>query len=122
MMRKSCLLIFLLTSDGFASSSNDWPLYRHDVALTGVSHGKGRILTPEIKWEYYLGTPFTALAADRNHEPTDQADLDGDGTPEKFSLNGKTITVTDLSGRQLWSFTVEGRPLGGNVRVCKLFP
>jgi hypothetical protein len=116
------LVIPLVTSSAIGSTTNDWPVYRHDVALSGVSLGKGHIVTPEIKWEHYLGTPFVGLAADRNYEPSDQADLDGDGTLEKFSLSGKTITVTDLSGRRLWLFTVEGHPLGGNVRVCKLFP
>jgi len=105
--------ILLVTSSAIGSTTNEWPVYRHDVALSGVSPGKGRIGTPEIKWEYYLGAPFVGITADRNYEPSDQADLDGDGTLEKFSFSGKTITVTDLSGRRLWSFTVE---------VCKLFP
>src|SRR5262245_3704465 len=115
-------VILIATSSAMGAPANDWPVYRHDVALSGVSPGKGRIVTPEIKWEYYLGAPFVGLAMDRNPEPSDQADLDGDGTVEKFSLSGKTITVTNRSGQQLWSFTVDGYPLGGNVRVCKLFP
>jgi outer membrane protein assembly factor BamB len=117
----ACIILFA-TSSAIGASANDWPVYRHDVALSGVSPGKGRIKTAEIKWEYYLGTPFAGLALDRNSGPSDQADLDGDGSLEKFSLSGQTITVTDLSGRHLWSFTVDGHPLGGNVRVCKMFP
>jgi hypothetical protein len=115
-------MLLLLASTAIGSATNDWPVYRHDVALSGVSPGKGRIVTPEIKWEYYLGAPFVSIAADRNYDSPNQADLDGDGTAENFSLSGKTITVTDLSGRRLWSFNVDGHPLGGNVRVCKLFP
>jgi len=103
-------------------TSPDWPVYRHDVALSGVSPGKGRIVKPEIKWEYYLGTPYIPIAADREWQPSNVADLDGDGKPEKFTLDGDTITVNDLEGKQLWSYTVEGYPLGGNVRACKLFP
>ncbi len=121
-MKIAGLLIWLTLSSGFGAPTNDWPVYRHDVALTGVSPAKGKIVTPEVKWEYYLGAPFVGIAANRNDEPSNVADLDGDGTPERFSINGKTIEVTDLSGRRLWSFTVNGQPLGGNVRVCRLFP
>lgn len=114
--------ILLLGTSAVIASSTDWPVYRHDGALSGVSPGKGRIVKPEIKWEFYLGAPRVAIATDRIAEPPNTADLDGDGTLEKFSLNGNTIQVTDLSGRPLWSFTVTGHPLGGNVRVAKLFP
>src|SRR5439155_11531336 len=100
----------------------DWPVYRHDVALTGVSPGRGRIVTPRVLWEHYLGVPSVPVAADRPANPADAADLDGDGRPARFSLDGQTIRVTDLAGRLLWSHTVTGRPLDGNVRVAKLFP
>src|SRR5688572_15004650 len=73
-------------------------------------------------WEYYLGAPPVAIAVDRKPENLYVADLDGDGAPEKFSLNGNTIEVSDLSGKHLWTFNVDGHPLGGNVRVGKLFP
>jgi outer membrane protein assembly factor BamB len=115
-------VILLLMSDAIGSPANEWPVYRHDVALSGVSPGQGRIITPEIKWEYYLGAAFVALATDRNDARSDQADLDGDGHVETFSLRPRTIAVTDLSGQQVWSLAVNGHPLGGNVRVCKLFP
>src|SRR5438445_1451081 len=121
-MKSWFIFVILPFASALAASTNDWPVYRHDAALSGVSRGKGKITKPQIKWEYYLGAPFVAVAADRNPEPSNIADLDGDGTLEKFSINGKMIEVTDLSGRRLWSFTVDGYPLGGNVRVCKLFP
>ena len=113
---------FLLAASSRVVGTNDWPVYRHDAALTGVSPGQGRIRKPEIKWEYYLGPSPLALATERKPENPKVADLDGDGTLEKFSLNGKTLEVTDQAGNRLWTFTVDGRPLGGNVRVCKLFP
>ena len=116
------LLTLLLSSGALAAPTDDWPVYRHDVALSGVSPGKGRIVKPEILWEYYLGAPPVTVAADRKPENPNVADLDGDGTPEKFSLNGKTIEVTDLSGRRLWTCEVKGHPLGGNVRVVSVFP
>src|SRR5205823_4834343 len=96
--------------------------YRHDAALSGVSPGRGNITNPEVKWEYYLGAPFVPLATAGNAPAQNIADLDGDGVPDRFSLSGKTIEVTDLAGHRLWSFTVDGFPLGGNVRVCKLLP
>ena len=116
------MILLLLANSALGASTNDWPMYRHDAALSGVSPGKGNITKPEIKWEYYLGAPPVTIATDRNTENPNIADLDGDGTPEKFSINGRTIEVTELSGRRLWSFTVDGRPLGGNVRVCKIIP
>src|SRR5947199_6279199 len=61
--------------------SADWPVYRHDLALTGVSPGRGRIATPRILWEHYLGVPFVPVATDRPVQPADVADFDGDGRP-----------------------------------------
>jgi hypothetical protein len=103
------------------ASAPDWPGYRHDVALTGVSPGRGRIATPRVLWEHYVSVPLVPVATDRLAKPADVADLDGDGRPERYHLDGQTIRVTDLAGKLLWSHTVTGRPLGGNVRVPKLF-
>jgi outer membrane protein assembly factor BamB len=105
-----------------APATADWPVFRHDLALTGVSPGRGNIVTPRVLWEHYLGVPYVPVATDRPAKPADVADLDGDGRPERFSLDGQTIRVTDLAGKPLWSQSVAGRPLGGNVRVVKLFP
>ena len=100
----------------------DWPVYRHDTRLTGVTLAKGKITQPEVLWEHYLGAPYQPFAA--NALPVDSrlVDLDGDGTKERFHLNGKTISVTDQQGKQLWSLTVDGHPLTGKIRVAKLFP
>ena len=40
----------------------DWneAFYRHDVALSGVSPGKGRIVAPSVRWEHDLGAPRAA--------------------------------------------------------------
>src|SRR5436190_18300270 len=80
-----------------AARQSDWPVYRHDVALSGVSPGKGKIAKPSVNWEYYLGAPFVPVATDREARPYHIADLDGDGQLEQFALQGKTIQVTDLA-------------------------
>ncbi|NPV48454.1 MAG: PQQ-binding-like beta-propeller repeat protein [Armatimonadetes bacterium] len=117
----SALLLSLLLAQP-APAANDWPVYRHDLRLTGVTEAPGRITAPQVLWEHYLGAPYVPIATSRPPENPYEADLDGDGTPERFSLSGQTITVTDLQGQTLWTHTVEGRPLGGQVRVAKLFP
>ncbi|MCC6443134.1 MAG: PQQ-like beta-propeller repeat protein [Armatimonadetes bacterium] len=111
---------FTLIITGVCAS--DWPVYRHDTALSGVSPGKGNITDPVVLWEYYLGAPPVAMAADRPYKSPYAADLDGDGRMEQFALDGKTITVSRPEGKRLWAYTVDGFPLGGNVKVCKLFP
>lgn len=121
-MKSPLLWLALVAATNCAASSHDWPVYRHDVALSGVSPGKGRITKPEVKWEFYLGAPPVTIAADRKWQDPHAADLDGDGTPERFSLNGKTIEVSDRAGKLLWRYEVNGFPLGGNVRLVKLFP
>jgi len=115
------LLLPLVCAQAFASS-NDWPVYRHDVALSGASPGKGNITLPEVKWEYYLGAPFVPIAMAGAPPAENVADLAGDGTLERFSLKDKTIEVTDLSGHRLWSFTVEGHPLGETSVSASSFP
>jgi outer membrane protein assembly factor BamB len=100
----------------------DWPVYRHDLALTGVSPGLGKITTPAVHWEYYLGVPFVPIATNHAAQRADVVDLDGDGRLERFSIDGHVIRVSDLTGKLLWSHTVQDLPLGGNVRVAKLLP
>jgi len=116
------LCAFLLAGSSWVAGSNDWPVYRHDAALTGVSPGQGRIHKPEIKWEYYLGPPPVTLATVRKPENPNAADLDGDGTLEPIWLSGKTSKVEDRGFNLLWTETVDGQPLGGNVCVCRLLP
>jgi|SRR6476646_2549007 len=69
-------------------AADDWPVYRHDTALTGVSAGKGKIKKAAVMWEYYLGVQPAPLAIVGPALATDVADLDGDGTDEKFSFDG----------------------------------
>src|SRR5438309_730427 len=81
-MKPWSLFLLLLAGSALGASNTDWPVYRHDAALSGVSPGKGHITKPEIKWEYYLGAPPVTIATDRIAENPNIADLDGDGLPE----------------------------------------
>jgi outer membrane protein assembly factor BamB len=119
---KTWFLVALLATTTLSASDTEWRVYRHDATLSSVSRGKGKIVNPVVKWEHYLGAPFVPMATDRTPQSSNVADLDGDGAPEKFALSGKTIEVSDVNGNRLWSHTVSGHPLGGNVRVGKLFP
>src|SRR5262245_33150600 len=73
-------LLLLLFCNLASASTTDWPLYRHDAALSGVSPGKGSITDPEVKWEYYLGAPFVSIATAGSAPAQNVVDLDGDGT------------------------------------------
>jgi outer membrane protein assembly factor BamB len=119
-----CLLFAYhpIQSSAQTPSSADWPVYRHDAALTSVTLAKGRIDKPQILAEYYLGTPYQELVLTDRDSPLNIADLDGDGSPERFAVSDHTISVFDASGQELWSQTVDGHPLGNQVRVCRLFP
>ncbi len=119
-----CLLGVNFSSQSPAQTpaASDWPVYRHDAALTSVTKAKGRIDTPQIYAEYYLGTPYQELVHTDRERPPNIADLDGDGVQERFTVSERTISVFDTSGHELWSQTVDGHPLGNQVRVCRLFP
>ncbi|MCI0333359.1 MAG: PQQ-binding-like beta-propeller repeat protein [Planctomycetes bacterium] len=110
------------TGESNGRAAADWPVYRHDTRLSGMSPGKGRITAPVVKWDYFLGVPAAPLVTTGSAVQADVADLDGNGTNERFTLDGNTIRVRDLAGAELWSHKVEGLPLGGNVRVARLLP
>src|SRR5262245_45661721 len=71
----------------------DWPVDQHDVALTGTTTAKGKITSPRVKWEYYLGIPPTDLVGADAPGSGGLVDLDGDGILERYAIDGKTIRV-----------------------------
>ncbi|MGE3315096.1 MAG: PQQ-binding-like beta-propeller repeat protein [Planctomycetaceae bacterium] len=99
----------------------DWPMYRHDPHLTGSTTAKGKIRTPAILWEKYLGTSYQPFAT---HKRSDDGlvDLDGDGRRERFRIEPTSFVVQDENGTELSRINVAGRPLGETVRVVRLFP
>lgn len=111
----------LLLGATVGAAGSDWPMYRHDTALSGVSMGKGMIVRPAVKWSYYLGCPWTPLAADRQDTPW-TADLDGNGEPETLSVAGKTIRVLDRAGQPLWEHALAGEAHLERVRIAGMLP
>ncbi|HET9972674.1 MAG TPA: thiamine pyrophosphate-dependent enzyme [Streptosporangiaceae bacterium] len=88
-----------------------WPVSRPDVALSGVTPAKGRLARPQVRMEYYLGTPYQDLVTTVPEPPEQAVDLDGDGSLERYSIADRTIRILDQDGRELWSHTVSGLPL-----------
>ncbi|MDO8588844.1 MAG: PQQ-binding-like beta-propeller repeat protein [Armatimonadota bacterium] len=113
------IVIAAVTAAG--ASSADWPVWRHDTALTGTSPGKGAISKPKVRWEYYLGAQAVEVATDRAPVSPYKADLDGDGTAETVLASGTDVSVIDTGGKTIWSYTLE-KSAPGNVRICKLLP
>lgn len=37
-------------------------------------------------------------------------------------MSDRTLTITNLVGQVLWTHTVDGLPLGANVRVARFLP
>src|SRR5581483_4645160 len=78
-------------------AGSDWPMYRHDPALSAASplHG-GLAEAPRVAWSLDLGGP---------HVPAESlvvADVTGDGRDEFLTLTADTVTCRDNRGRLLW--------------------
>jgi hypothetical protein len=70
----------------------DWPLFRHDLRLTGATPAKGAIRKPKILWSRYLGAPLQELVSRKGTEE-DAYDLAGDGNRELFQIQGRTLHI-----------------------------
>src|SRR5262245_40742194 len=79
----------------------DWPVHRNDLPLTGTTTAKGKITSPQVKWEYYLGIPPIDLVSVDAPGSDGLVDLDGDGILERYAIDGKTIRVFGLHGELL---------------------
>ena len=78
-------------------SAGDWPMYRHDPALTAVSPLRGGLADPpEVAWSIDLGGPKTPS------ERVVVRDVTGDGQDEFLTLSADTITCRDSRGKVLW--------------------
>jgi hypothetical protein len=118
-----CAVVALVTiAAGATFASADWPVYRHDAALSGVSLGKGNIAKPEVKMSYYLGIPFNRIAQNGQPGIPTTGDLDGDGKPESASFDGRDFHVSDSTGKVVWTYHVCNKPSGVQMRIRKLLP
>jgi hypothetical protein len=76
----------------------DWPMYRHDPALTAASPLRGGLgEAPHVAWSLDLGGP---------HVPAESVvvrDVTGDGRDEFLTLSADTVTCRDSRGRVLWT-------------------
>lgn len=120
LLRLAIVVLFCRPMLSFAGEA-DWPLYRHDVRLTGATDAQGRIRHPVVLHEHYLGTPYQEFAT---YKPADDGlvDLDGDGTCERIVIRTQELYVHDEFGNEVCRVPVVGRPLGDIVRVVKLRP
>jgi hypothetical protein len=96
--------------------ASDWPMYRHDPALTAVSPLRGGFAeAPEVAWSLDLGAP-KVLA-----ERVVVRDVTGEGHDHFLTLSADTVTCRDSRGRVLWKLTdflnanvVDVRDFAGN--------
>jgi outer membrane protein assembly factor BamB len=93
------------------SSLTDWPMYRHDDALSAVSPIRGGFATrPEIAWSIDLGGPRVAAESLSLH------DVIGDGGTEFITQTTDTVTCRDSRGQQLWQLHSFPNPVIVDVR------
>src|SRR5262245_29805734 len=78
-------------------AGSDWPMYRHDAELSGISPLRGDLAeAPALAWSLDLGGP---------HLPSESVvvrDVTGDGQDEFWSLRADSIACRDSRGRLLW--------------------
>lgn len=86
-------------SEVFADSlpGSDWPMYRHDSALTAVSPLRGGFgEAPTLAWSLDLGGPKVVA------ERVVIQDVTSDGRDEFLTLSADTVACRDSRGRLLW--------------------
>lgn len=79
------------------SPGSDWPMYRHDPALSAEFPVSGGLATkPNVVWSVDLGGPAI---------PSEQIvirDVTGDGHEEILALSADSVVCRDSYGKQLW--------------------
>jgi hypothetical protein len=78
-------------------AGSDWPMYRHDPALSAASPLRGGLAeAPRLAWSLDLGGP---------HVPAESVvvcDVTGDGRDEFLTLTADAVACRDNRGRLLW--------------------
>jgi hypothetical protein len=76
---------------------SDWPMYRHDPALTAASPIRGGLAgAPRVAWSLDLGGPRVPS------ESVVVRDVTGDGRDQFLTLAADSVTCRDNRGRLLW--------------------
>jgi outer membrane protein assembly factor BamB len=78
-------------------AGSDWPMYRHDPALSAASPIRGGLgEAPRVAWSLDLGGP---------HVPSEAVvvrDVTGDGQDEFLTSTADSVTCRDNRGKLLW--------------------
>jgi len=89
----------------YPASADDWPMFRHDFSLTGMSPLRGR----------YAHPPQVASSIDLGHKLKRQeearvADVDGDGLDEILLTTEDQIRCLNRAGKVVWQSDSLPRP------------
>jgi len=78
-------------------AGSDWPMYRHDPALSAECPIRGGLAEePVVAWSLDLGGPHVPL------ETIVVRDVTGDGVDEFLALSANSIACRDNRGKLLW--------------------
>lgn len=78
-------------------AGSDWPMYRHDPALTATSPLRSDLKeAPRVAWSVELGGPHVVS------ESIQVRDVTGDGSDDFLALSSDTVTCRDSRGRVRW--------------------
>ncbi len=94
-------LLLLFTNAVAISAPGDWPMWRHDLLLTGNQPLSGGMAKePRVLAKYFLGAQQGAATF---------ADLLGSGTNNEVIVNARARLIAyDRNGGQLWESSPEG--------------
>src|SRR5437762_6840226 len=79
-------------------AGSDWPMYRHDPALSATSPIQGGLAeAPEVAWFLDLGGPNVPS------ESVIVGDVTGDGRDDFLTLSADSVSCRDMRGELLWT-------------------
>jgi hypothetical protein len=92
------------------SAGSDWPMYRHDPALTAVSPLRGGLgEAPKVAWSLDLGGPHVLA------EQIVVQDVTGDGRDEFLTVRADGVTCRDNRGGTLWKLDAFLNPVIADI-------
>lgn len=107
----SLFFIFLNAAWSSAGPGADWPSFRHDAGLTGLSPLKGGMdKAPGELWSIDLGGPSYPA------ETVTIQDINGDGKVEVLRTLTDRLICQNLAGKKLWETKKIQKPLVRDIR------